>query len=470
MQATPVIAIFDIGKTNKKLFLFDEAYKIVYEDTGRLEEVLDEDGDACEDLNALQSFIFSSLRKVFQDKSFLIKAVNFSTYGASFVHLDENGKPVTPLYNYLKVFPKDLLRQFYQAYGGEHLFSVSTASPVLGHLNSGMQLYWLKYAKPQLYKKISHSLHLPQYMSFLLTQKYFSDVTSIGCHTNLWDFTKGAYHEWVIKEGIGEKLAPIVPSTQVVYPSVRNGRYSVGVGLHDSSAALIPYLASFPEPFVLLSTGTWCISLNPFNQSLLSYRELQQDCLCYLTFEGKAVKASRLFAGNEHEQQVKRLAEQFNKAPDYYKTVQLDGELLRKQALEPAQQKSTAGTLVLINESSFAKRDLAAFASYEEGYHQLVTDLVEQQVGSTQLVLKDAPVQKLFVDGGFSANPIYMYLLARAFPQMEVYAAKMAQASALGAALAIHSSWNKQDIPETIVELTNYSSATKPVAKNLAVD
>lgn len=470
MKATPVIAVFDIGKTNKKLFLFDEAYRIVYEDTGRLEEGVDEDGDACEDLNSLQSFVFSALQKVFQKETFTVKAVNFSTYGASFVHLDQAKKPVTPLYNYLKVFPKDLLRQFYDTYGGEHLFSVTTASPVLGHLNSGMQLYWLKYRKPVLYKKIAQSLHLPQYVSFLLTGHVFSDVTSIGCHTNLWDFTKGSYHEWVNRENINEKLAPLVPSTHVVYPSVRNGRYSVGVGLHDSSAALIPYLASFPEPFVLLSTGTWCISLNPFNQSLLTYRELQQDCLCYLTYEGKAVKASRLFAGYEHEKQVARLAEHFGKASDYYKTVQLDPDLLPAQKVEPFHQTKLAGTVVSIKESDFGKRDLGQFSSYEEGYHQLIADLVLQQVGSTRLVLREAPVKSLFVDGGFSSNPIYMHLLANAFPEIKVYAAKMAQASALGAALAIHSSWNPNTIPENLVELKDYSSELTTARKKFVVD
>lgn len=468
MPAAPVIAIFDIGKTNKKLILFDEDYNIVFEDTGRLEEILDEDGDPCEDLSSLQSFVFSSLQKVFQNKAFTVKAINFSTYGASFVHLDEKGRPVTPLYNYLKAYPKDLLRQFYNMYGGEHLFSVATASPVLGHLNSGMQLYWLKYARPQLYKKIAHALHLPQYMSFLLTGNYFSDVTSIGCHTNLWDFTKGAYHEWVVKEGIFSKLAPMVPSTHVVYPSVRNGHYSVGVGLHDSSAALIPYLACFAQPFVLLSTGTWCISLNPFNQSLLTYQELQQDCLCYLTYEGKPVKASRLFAGSEHEQQAQRLAAHFHKGPEHYKTVRLDVGLLPRDAIAQVQQHQEARTTVTIKESFFAKRDLAQFATYEQAYHQLMADLVAQQVGSTHLVLKGAPVNKLFVDGGFSHNPIYMHLLARAFPDMEVYAARMAQASALGAALAIHASWNSKAVGEKIIELKCYSVDKTSTANNVS--
>ena len=467
MSATPVIAIFDIGKTNKKLFLFDEDYRIVYEETTCFDETVDDEGDPCEDLSRLQAFVFASLQTIFQNKSVALKAVNFSTYGASFVHLDEKGQPVTPLYNYLKTYPGDLLRQFYDCYGGEPLFSVATASPVLGHLNSGMQLYWLKHHRPQLYRKIFQSLHLPQYLSFLLTGQYFSERTSIGCHTNLWEFSKQQYHEWVTREKISEKLAPVVPSSHAVYPPVRNGYYSVGVGLHDSSAALIPYLASFAEPFVLLSTGTWCISLNPFNQSLLTYRELQQDCLCYLSYQGRAVKASRLFAGNEHEKQVQRLADHFGKSPDYYKAVQLDPRFLGQQNLAPVQEARSSGVVVSLNESPFAQRDLANFASYEEAYHQLMTDLVAQQVESTQLVLNEAPVKKLFVDGGFSNNALYMHLLATAFPETEVYAATMAQASALGAALAVHSSWNTKEIPAGMVELKRY--LPEPRAENAFV-
>ena len=38
MKAVPVIAIFDIGKTNKKFFLIDEYYKIVLERTANFKE------------------------------------------------------------------------------------------------------------------------------------------------------------------------------------------------------------------------------------------------------------------------------------------------------------------------------------------------------------------------------------------------------------------------------------------------
>ncbi|RZL66882.1 MAG: carbohydrate kinase, partial [Pedobacter sp.] len=94
----PVIAIFDVGKTNKKLFLFDEEYNIVYERSARFVETLDEDGEPCENLESLISSVHDSLSQVQKMKEFEIKAINFSTYGASFVYLDENGKPLTPLY------------------------------------------------------------------------------------------------------------------------------------------------------------------------------------------------------------------------------------------------------------------------------------------------------------------------------------------------------------------------------------
>ena len=54
MNPIPVIAVFDVGKTNKKLFLFDESYNIVFERSARFNEIVDEDGFACENLDALK--------------------------------------------------------------------------------------------------------------------------------------------------------------------------------------------------------------------------------------------------------------------------------------------------------------------------------------------------------------------------------------------------------------------------------
>jgi len=444
----PAIAIIDVGKTNKKIFLFDQDYNIVYERSARFLETTDEDGDPCENLEGLRLSVFDSLRWLFNKKDFDVKAINFSGYGASFVNIDEDGNPVTPLYNYLKPYPEELKKQFYNTYGGEEAFSLCAASPVLGSLNSGMQLYRLKYEKPEVFEQITYSLHLPQYLSYLISGQPCSDITSIGCHTNLWDFQKNDYHQWVHAEGIDKKLAPIRSydeTTKAVFPG---NNYLVGIGLHDSSAALIPYMVNFHEPFVLLSTGTWCISLNPFNDTPLTTEELKQDCLCYLHYQGKPVKASRLFSGPEYEEGVKRIADHFGQNAIKYRTIEFNSEMASTL------QKNSGNT----ESVAFAERDLSSFVSDEEAYHQLMFDIIKQQAQSTKLVLKGSPVKRLFVDGGFSRNAVYMNLLAMAFPQLEVYAASMAQATALGAALAIHKAWNKKRLPNTLIILQYYSA------------
>jgi sugar (pentulose or hexulose) kinase len=454
MSATPVIAIFDVGKTNKKLFLFDENYRIVYEKTARFTETVDEDGFPCENIESLRLSVFDSLSEVFRLKQFDIKAVNFSAYGASLVYVGDDGIPVLPLYNYLKPYPEETSREFYAKYGGEEQFSIETASPVLGNLNSGLQLYRLKKEKPALFNKVKYALHLPQYMSFLLSGKAYSDITSIGCHTALWDFKKNRYHEWVEKEHLTAKLAPIEPTDKAFEPLFQGNSYKIGIGLHDSSAALVPYLINFTEPFILISTGTWCISLNPFNHEPLSADQLKADCLCYLQYEGKPVKASRVFSGFEHEQQVKRIAKHFGTDIIKYRNVVFNPLIIESLKAKAASSYSFAKR----QESVFGSRDLAAFKHDIEAYHQLTADLVQLQLNSTNMVLKGTNVKRIFVDGGFSKNNVYMNLLAIAYPDIEVFAASMAQSTALGAAIILHKSWNNKPLPSNLIELNYYVS------------
>lgn len=448
-----VVAIFDIGKTNKKVFLFDESYKIVWERSVNLEETVDEDGFPCEDIQVLKNWILDRLSEIKNLSDYILKAINFSTYGASFVYVDENGKALTPLYNYLKDYPEALKKKFYEKYKGEEIFAVKTASPVLGSLNSGMQIYRLKEERPELFEKVSYCLHLPQYLSFLLTGECFTDITSIGCHTNLWNFKKMKYHKWLKKEQIIDKIAPLHYAKDVIKI---DGDIAVGVGLHDSSSAMIPYTINFTEPFVLLSTGTWSISLNPFNNKRLTFEELQHDCLCYLQYTEKPVKAARLFSGNEHEIQAKRLAAHFNVPFDTFKTVLYDKQIISDLRKVNKKKKIAISESDILKECAFGNRDLSDFENYEIAYHQLMLDLVEQQIFSTNLVIHNSPVKKIFVDGGFSKNTIFMNLLAESYPDMEVYAASMAQASALGAALAIHDNWNPKPIQNDLIDLKFY--------------
>lgn len=447
----PAVAIFDIGKTNKKLFLFNESYQIVFEKSVQFGEIVDDDGDPCEDINSLQTFVQDGLRDVLSNTDFRIRAVNASAYGASLVYLDSSGKNIGHLYNYLKPYPPQLRKQFYDTYGGESLFSFQTASPVLGSLNSAMQLYRIKYEKPDLFNAIRYALHLPQYISYLISGKTFSEITSIGCHTNLWNFQNMQYHHWVTREGLLEKFPDIAPSDMVVQPPA--GAYCAGIGLHDSSSALIPYLVCFKEPFVLISTGTWAISLNPFNTLPLTKLELECDCLCFLQYRGSPVKASRLFAGHYHDEQVERIASHFAQPREKFFKVRFDKTLLENidVSFDP-----NAAPAAVLKELRFETRDLSIFRDDVEAYHQLIFDLLVQQYFSTQLIAKGSGVKKIFVDGGFSNNDVYMNLLASFFAGMEVYASSIPQATAIGAALAIHDAWNAEPFPTNIIELKRY--------------
>lgn len=453
MTLIPAIVIFDVGKTNKKVFVFSESYKILYGDSIKLDETTDPDGDACEDLDSLKNWVLKSLESIINEKKYDIRAINFSTYGASLVYIDDHGEPLTPLYNYLKPYPEHLKKQFYNTYGGEKRFSSITASPVSGSLNCGMQLYRIKCEDPELFSLIKYALHLPQYLSFLICKKAFTEITSIGCHTNLWDFEKNYYHEWVAKEGILSKLPPLISSDSVVDCIYNNVEYKVGVGLHDTSAALIPYLINCHDSFILISTGTWCISLNPFNHSALTAEELENDCLCYIQYKGLQVKASRLFAGYEHDIQAKRITSHFKVSTEAFKVIDFNRRVYEKLITRNEDQHSSE-----FGKMKFEDCDLSVFTNEVEAYHQFLIELVTDQFASTQLIIKDSEVKRIFVDGGFSSNSIYMNLLAMAFPKMEVFAASMAQATAVGTALAIHKHWNTKPLQNDIIELQRFSN------------
>lgn len=445
-----VILIFDIGKTNKKYLLFDEQFNQLQSAFIQISEIKDDDGFVCDDLVSIVNWVLSIYEEIRNDERYELAFINFSTYGATMVHLDETGKPCTPLYNYLKELPAETANLFEKKYGPIDVWSLQTASPYLGMLNAGLQLFWLKYKKAELFYKIRHSLFLPQYFCYLFSGELVTDFTGIGCHTGLWDFSKHDFHAWAYEERLTDLLPPIHPSSEVF--NIAGTNIKCGVGIHDSSAALVPYIEKNKAPFILLSTGTWCITINPFNEKALTKHELKNDTLCYLSFNGNVVKASRLFAGNEHEIQVKRLAAYFNKELDFYKNIKPNAEFMEKFNPKCQSMHYKEGQ-ALASHSVFAKRELTGFKNYEEAYHQLIADIIVMQVHSSSIVMHGSEAKKLFVDGGFSNNLIYMQLLVSAFSEMEVYSAKLAQASSLGAALVMRSNFNSMSIASYIKDI-----------------
>jgi sugar (pentulose or hexulose) kinase len=439
-----VIAIYDIGKTNKKIILFNEEFKIVSEIEEKFPEILDEDGFECDDIEHIENWIRESLSILVHSDKYELKAVNFTTYGATLVYLDENGKRLTPVYNYLKPLDEKIPERLYKRYGGTDEFCRRTASPALGMLNSGMQPLWLKNTKPDLFSKIKHILHFPQYLSYIITGKIYSEHTSIGCHTALWDFDNMDYHPWV--KAYGLNLPDPVPVETMNEVEIEGTKVMVGVGIHDSSSSLAPYFSGNDKKFLLISTGTWCINMNPFNTEKLTAEQLDKDCLCYMSITRQPVKSSRLFLGYLHETALKLISEHFRKADQYYKKIKADN------GLSAYLMQKFSGKKIFFQTGPYSRVlkeyiDMYEFSTFEEAYHQLMNELGNLTVEAINLVLPaEDDTDNIYITGGFSKNELFINFLSIAYPSKSVYTSEITNGSALGAALVVSGSKSKLNL------------------------
>ncbi len=441
-----VTAVFDIGKTNKKILLFDNHLKVIFEKEVKFAEILDDDEFLGDDIELIEKWIVNTLDALLSNSNYNVKAVNFSTYGASLIYLDKEGERLTPLYNYLKEMPLNIPKSIYDENGGLLEFTRKTASPVSGFLNSGLQIKWLQIKKSEIYAKVKNVLHFPQYLSFLFTGRIISEYTSIGCHTALWDFDKHQYHNWV--KSLDFELPKPISNSTVFENEFREKSIKFGVGIHDSSAALVPYLLSNKKEFILVSTGTWCVAMNPFNKEPLTQQELKNNCLCYLSINQKQVKSSRFYMGYMHEINAKRISEFFEVSDDAFKKVKLDSDIIN-------QLHNNYG-----NDGVFFKKgipdnyldevvEITNFSTYSEAYHQLMIDLSRISIQSIEnIISENDTTDKIFITGGFAKNEIYIKLLTDYFKDKEVYTSEVDNASALGAAAVIWKEINAEIDPE----------------------
>lgn len=431
-----VIAIFDVGKTNKKVLLFDSNLKMVFQEEEKFPTTIDEDGVECDNMDLIEKWVQTTLARLVCSKEYELLGVNFSTYGASLAFIDGNGKRLTPIYNYLKPISEKYQNDLFARYGGEVEFCRKTASPALGvMLNSGIQALWMKNERADIFNQAKSIVHFPQYLSYLLTGKVVSEPTSIGCHTFMWDFDKMDYHQWLKDEGI--ELPKPIDNSELFPVSIGGKQILCGVGIHDSSSSLAPYFKGCDDKFVLVGTGTWFIHMNPFNDSPLTADQLKQDCLCFMSINQKPVKSSRLFMGHIHDVNVERMVKYFKVDGNHYKKVGVIEPFVNKMLADGEKGKCFFANGIpagFVDESV----DLSQFNDFDEAYNRLMFDITLETKKALGLVLSDADgVKNMFVSGGFARNVIFVKLLANFFPNLKVYTSEVDNSSALGAALVI---------------------------------
>ena len=425
------IAVFDIGKTNKKILLLDFELNLLEQQEAIYDQITDDDGFECDDIERMEQWIQTALGKVVNSDTYDVVAVNFTTYGASLMYLDENGQRLTPVYNYLKPMPDGIVEPLYEKYGGQQEFCRCTASPASGMLNSGFQALWLKRTKPEIFDKVKTILHFPQYLSYLFTGRTYSDFTSIGCHTSLWNFDKHTYHQWTSDECL--PLPQPVSNFVTNEITIKGKKLLAGIGIHDSSSSLAPYLLNTNEQFLLLSTGTWCISMNPFNADPLTAEQLEHDCLSYMSIHQKPVKSARFFMGHIHDENVKWMNAFFKVEPKYYKTIGLQQEYF-----DTACQQTIFFKDSIPDTSADTSVDLSSFPNYEAAYHQMMVDLTRRCIDSMRHIIAHHDLTtSIYITGGFARNAIFIQYINRHFCDKDVYTSEVDNATAMGAALMV---------------------------------
>ena len=78
-----------------------------------------------------------------------------------------------------------------------------------------------------------------------------------------------------------------------------------------------------------------------------------------------------------------------------------------------------------------------AFDSYEEGYHQLMYELVQLQILNIRRAMGNQKIKRLFIDGGFANNTIFIELLSLGMENIKIKTTNASLGSALGSAIVI---------------------------------
>lgn len=296
------VAVIDIGKTNAKLALVRLSDLAEIAVVTRPNTVLPAPPYPHFDVEGHWDFLMEGLSCFHAEHG--IEAITVTTHGACGALLDESGALATPILDYEHGGP-DICAAAYDAIRPP--FS-ETGSPRLSMgLNLGAQLHWLFETDPELRDRVRHIVTYPQFWAYRLTGVLATDVTSLGCHTDLWNPHERRFSSLPAALGITEKIAPPRKPGDVLRPITsavarRTGlpdETPVHCGIHDSNASLLSHLVSRKPPFSVVSTGTWVIAMAVGGRPVTLDPAL--DTLVNVDAFGAAVPSARFMGGREHD-------------------------------------------------------------------------------------------------------------------------------------------------------------------------
>jgi sugar (pentulose or hexulose) kinase len=282
--------------------------------------------------------------------------------------------------------------------------------------------------------------------------------TYMGCHSYLWDQLEGRLspvaeglevsslmpgklsNSWDILGTVTEELAQ---KTGLPRDTI------VTLGIHDSNSSLLPHFAKKGETgFVLNSTGTWCVIMNPVKHFCFAPEELGKVVFFNISAFRGPVKTAIFLGGQEFETWSKILMDIHTREelPPYdaarYRSILEKNDCFLLPELTPGTGQFPrskpriveAGREYHFDDIRAGRAVPPCFKNYETGFAVLRISLVMQTLTALERTGL-APGAEVFTEGGFRKNEAYNALLSASLPDNRVFLTDIAEATALGAAM-----------------------------------
>jgi sugar (pentulose or hexulose) kinase len=428
-----VVAVFDLGKTNSKLYGIDAA--------GRIAEAMSAPSPsrpgppyAHRDVEAAWTWMLEALGRL--GGRHRVAAIVPVACGSTAALVDEDGL-VLPVMDYEAVPPEDVVAG-YAALAPSFREVCCPTNPA--SMTLGRQLYWQQSAFPDAFRRTRHILLHPQYWAWRLSGVAAGEVTSLGAQTHLWNpverrlSTLAHQQDWASRlprlRKAWERLGPLRPDVAAATGLPRDT--PVLCGIHDSSANFLRYRAAGLADFTLMSTGTWLIAFNP----ALPLRALPQgrDAVSNTDVEMRPVACSRFMLGREHALLAGSDGEPARPTRQDIEATIADGVMALPSFTDTGGPFPWTG----------GKGGIAGAAPGQPGQRAALAVLYGALMSSAAIdVIGSA--NEIVIDGPFAADPFFPRLVAALRPAQRVRISPQPDGTALGGALLAR--WTPRDAP-----------------------
>ncbi|MBZ9843952.1 FGGY-family carbohydrate kinase [Mesorhizobium sp. CA5] len=287
------VAVLDFGKTNSKLFVFDQDGRILDERRTKPDWIR-KSGLSVLDETALHNWALDAVNEAADAHG--IEGLMVSGHGCTFALVDDTAL-THPILDYEQEPPAEIAARIDRRIPD----FAETFSPRLPlGFNYGRHMLWLKEVEPGAFSAAKAILGYPQYWSWRFGGHAVSEVSYLGCHSHLWAPSKRDFSSLVDAEGWRGRM-PAFAHAGGVIGERRFGRagrpVAIHNGVHDSNAALHAYRRQDIGPLTVVSTGTWVIVLNP--DCPFEALDSERDMLANVDVDGGPVPTIRFMGGRE---------------------------------------------------------------------------------------------------------------------------------------------------------------------------